>query len=54
MEHKNILSFITLPAELIHNILDQLDILTILFTLRNVCKRLNDIIDNYHRYKVRS
>jgi hypothetical protein len=52
MSNKNIPSFVTLPVELIHYILDNLDILTILISFRNVCKRFNDIVDNYHRYKV--
>ena len=42
----------TLPIELVYRILDNLDILTILFSLRNVCTRLNAITDTYHRYKV--
>jgi len=42
----------TLPAELVHCILDNLDQLTILFSIRNVCMRLNAITDNYYRYQV--
>ena len=48
------LSLMTLPVEVIYRILDNLDILTILTSLRNVCTRLNDIIDDYHRFKVRT
>jgi len=52
MSNKDIPSLATLPIELIYCILDKLDILTILISFRNVCRRLNNIIDNYHRYKV--
>ncbi len=46
------LSLHTLPVELVYRILDHLDVLTILLSCRNVCKRLDDITDNYHRYQV--
>ncbi|CAM4791490.1 unnamed protein product [Rotaria magnacalcarata] len=45
------LSLVSLPIELVHRILDNLDDLTILMSLRNVCSRLNLIIDTYHRYQ---
>lgn len=45
-------SFQTLPVELIYRILDYLDNVTILLSCRNVCTRLNDIVDGYHRYRV--
>jgi len=52
MSNKNISSLATLPVEIVQCILDKLDILTIFISCRNVCRRLNKIIDNYHRYKV--
>ncbi|CAF4428045.1 unnamed protein product, partial [Rotaria magnacalcarata] len=45
------LSLVSLPIELVYRILDNLDDLTILMSLRNVCSRLNLIIDTYHRYQ---
>lgn len=52
MRNRDRPSFLTLPVELVHCILDKLDILTILISFRDVCKRFNDIMDKYHRYKV--
>jgi hypothetical protein len=46
------LSLHTLPVELVYRILDNLEELTILLSLRNVCARLNDITDTYQRYQV--
>jgi hypothetical protein len=46
------LSLHTLPVELVYRILDSLDNQTIILSCRNVCARLNDIIDTYHRYQV--
>lgn len=46
-------SFVTLPIEIIYHILDSLDTLTIFLAFRNVCRRFNDITNNYHRYKVK-
>jgi len=46
------LCLLTLPIELIYRILDNLDELTILLSMRNVCTRLNAITDTYHRYQV--
>jgi len=43
---------LTLPVKLLYRILDNLDQLTILLSLRNVCIRVNTIIDTYHRYQV--
>lgn len=45
-------SFLTLPIELIYYIMDKLDLPTIFLSLRNVCQRLNCIIDSYQRYRV--
>lgn len=47
-----VLSLHTLPVEIVYRILDDLDVDTILISCRNVCQRLNDMIDTYHRYKV--
>jgi hypothetical protein len=46
------LSLHTLPIELVYRILDNLDYRHIFLSCRNVCRRLNGIIDTYHRYKV--
>ncbi|UJR18053.1 hypothetical protein I4U23_004954 [Adineta vaga] len=46
-----IFSFQTLPIELVYRILDNLDQLTILLSMRDVCTRLNSIIDTYFQYK---
>lgn len=43
---------LTLPIEFIYHILDNLDELTILLSCRDVCLRLNIIIDSYYRYQV--
>jgi hypothetical protein len=45
-------SFHVLPTVLVHRILDHLDILTIILSLRNVCTQINTAIDTYQRYKV--
>jgi hypothetical protein len=45
-------SILTLPIELVYRILDNLDQLTILLSLHNVCIRLNAITDTYYRYQV--
>jgi hypothetical protein len=42
----------TLPVDLVYRILDHLNDKTIFLSLRNVCQRLNTIIDTYHRYQV--
>jgi len=52
MPEKTKLCFLTLPIELIYRILDNLDELTILLSMRNVCRRLDAITDTYHRYQV--
>lgn len=46
------LSLLTLPVELVYQILDNLDEITILFSMRDVCSRLNLITSSYHRYQV--
>jgi hypothetical protein len=52
MSKKTKLCFLTLPIELIYRILDNLDELTILLSMRNVCIRLDAITNTYHRYQV--
>ncbi len=42
----------TLPVELVYRILDNLNEKTIFLSLRNVCTRLNTIIDTYNPYQV--
>jgi len=43
--------FDTLPVEIFHHIFDKLDIETILFSFRYVCKRFYSIADSYNSYK---
>lgn len=45
-------SLLTLPIELIYRILDHLDEWNILISVRDVCTRLNTIVETYHRYQV--
>jgi hypothetical protein len=42
----------TLPIELIYRILDHEDILTIIWSMRHLCPRIDETIDNYHRFQV--
>jgi len=48
------ISLITLPMEIIYPILDYLDELTIMLSLRGLCARLDAIIDSYRSYQVNS
>ncbi len=45
-------SLVTLPVEIIYRILDHQDELTIIWSMLNVCQRLNKIVNSYHRYQV--
>jgi hypothetical protein len=45
-------SLITLPVELVYRILDHVSDKTMFLSLSNVCKRLNTIMNTYHRYQV--
>ncbi|CAF0878465.1 unnamed protein product [Adineta steineri] len=45
------LCFLTLPVEIVYHILDHLEVIQILFSMRNVSKRVNAIVDTYHRYQ---
>ncbi|CAF1302080.1 unnamed protein product [Rotaria sp. Silwood1] len=44
-------SLYTLPTELIYRILNYLDDFNLFCTMRNVCTRINTIMDSYRRYK---
>ena len=44
---------VALPVELIFRILDHLDFVDILISVRGVCGRLNTITDVYHPYQVK-
>jgi hypothetical protein len=48
------LSLLMLPVELVYRILDHLDELTIVCSMRNVCIHMNTIVDTYYRYQVNS
>lgn len=53
MYDKKILFLFTLPVEIIYRILDNLDEKAIFLSMRNVCQRLDTIVDTYHRYQVK-
>ncbi|UJR16389.1 hypothetical protein I4U23_003292 [Adineta vaga] len=46
-------TFLTLPVELVHRILDQLDTELILLSVRSVCKRFYTIVDSYNRLSIK-
>jgi hypothetical protein len=52
MSGKVVPSLLTLPVEIVYRILDNLNELDILLSVRDVCTRLNAITDTYHRYQV--
>jgi len=52
MSNRIIPSLVTLPVEIIYRILDHQTDFTIICSMRNVCQRLNRIVDSYHRYQV--
>jgi hypothetical protein len=52
MSDKFVPSLRTLPVELVYRILDHLTEDTILWSMRNICTRINAIVDSYHRYQV--
>jgi len=52
MTYQGSASFLTLPVELVHMIFDKLSDFIIICSLRNVCTRLNMILDTYPRYQV--
>ena len=52
MANQGIPSLINLPIETVCRILDHLDPLDILLSVRDTCTRLNQIIDTYQPYQV--
>ncbi|CAF3430385.1 unnamed protein product, partial [Rotaria sp. Silwood2] len=44
-------TLLTIPVDIVYRILDKLNDLTIIVSVRNVCERLNSITDTYHRYQ---
>ena len=42
--------FQTLPVEILHHILDDLDAQTILISFRNTCRRFRNVVNSYDRY----
>ena len=52
MSDKVFPSLLTLPVELVYRIMDHLDDLAVLCSIRNVCRRINTIVDTYYRYQV--
>ncbi len=50
---KMTLSLCSLPVDMVYQILDHLDNKALFLSVRNVCQRLNIIVDSYHRYKVK-
>ncbi|CAF4230839.1 unnamed protein product, partial [Adineta steineri] len=51
MFDKTTMSLHTLPVELVYRVLDYQTDLTIVISMRNVCQRLNKIVDTYSRYQ---
>ncbi len=47
------LSLDKLPAYLIYQILDHLEVKTLFYSTYNVCQHLNNVINSYDRYKVK-
>ncbi|CAF1661467.1 unnamed protein product [Adineta ricciae] len=46
------INLVDLPTELFHSILDRLDAMTIIYTLRPVCKRTYSMIKSYNRFQL--
>lgn len=53
MSDKVTLLLHTLPVEIVYQILDNLRNKALFISVRNVCQRLDTIIDSYHRYQVK-
>ena len=45
-------TLVTLPVELVYRVLDQLPDFDLFCSMQNVCHRLNQILETYHRYQV--
>ncbi len=54
MFNSSTLSLATLPVDIIYRILDHIDVQDIYMSARNICQRLDNIIDTYKRYQVDS
>ena len=54
MSHNDTPSLLTLPVELIYRILNHLNTLELVVSVRDVCMRLDAITDTYFRYQVDS
>jgi hypothetical protein len=52
MSHTDSATLSTLPVETLHQIFDNLDGTTVLLSVRNVCQRLEAIVNNYNRYEL--
>ena len=52
MSNNLIPSLVNLPVHLVYHILDQLDPLDILLSVRDMCTRMNRITDVYRPYQV--
>jgi hypothetical protein len=46
------MSLLALPVEILHRVLDDLDIFSILISFRRVCRRFNAITNTYNRYEL--
>jgi hypothetical protein len=45
-------SLVTLPVEIVYRILDHQEVVNIIWSMLNVCQRLDKIVNSYHRYQV--
>lgn len=45
------LSLDTVPIDIVYKILDHLNVLNVIASMRNVCARLNAIVDSYQQYQ---
>ncbi len=52
MSNKVTPSLVTVPVEIVYRILDNLDGWTIFLSFRDICTRLNAIVDTYYPYQV--
>lgn len=50
MSNSFIPSLQILPVEILHHILDELDVQTILFSFRNTCRQFRAVVNSYDRY----
>jgi len=47
------LSLHTISIELVYRILDNLDEQAIFLSMKNVCQRLDAVIESYHQFRVK-